>query len=120
MKCSRCGDKIAEDQAYVHQGKIYCEDCLMEIGLHAGRCEPWASYLAGKEGAGSKGTEGLTELQKKVYAFIKMKGKATRAEVKRMLSLSEAELDGQLLPLMHAELVKEKSEGKSVHLIVVR
>ncbi len=121
MKCSRCDREISEDATYAYQGKALCEDCMMEIGLHAGKCEPWASYLATKtrESQGLKGTEGLTELQKKVYEFITSKGKVTREEVKKNLSLSEAEIDAQLTPLMHSELVKERGEGGNVYLVSV-
>lgn len=121
MKCSRCGREISEDESYIHQGQVLCEDCLMEIGLHAGKCEPWASYLAThtRESSGMKGTEGLTELQKKVYEFINNQGKATREEIKQSLSLSEAEMDAQLTPLMHSELVKERSEGGNIYLVPV-
>jgi hypothetical protein len=119
MKCSRCGRELSEEQVYAYQGKPYCDDCLMETGLHAGRCEPWASYLATKE-LGGKGAEALTSLQKQVYDFIKGKGKATRAEVCKSLKLSEAEIDAQLTPLMFAELVKERSEKGQTYLVAVR
>ena len=118
MKCSRCGREITEDQAYAHQGQVYCDDCLMEIGLHAGKCEPWATYLASKEKQ-TTGSEGLTDLQKKVYEFIKDKGKTTRDEVKKNFKLSEAEMDAQLTPLMHSELVKERDEKDGLYLIAV-
>jgi len=91
----------------------------METGLHAGRCEPWASYLATRARAGQKGAEGLTTTQKKVYEFIKSKGKVTREEVKQSLGLSEAALDAQLTPLMYSELVKERSEGGNIHLVAI-
>jgi len=121
MKCSRCGREISEDESYTHQGQVFCEDCLMEIGLHAGKCEPWASYLAThtRESLGMKGTQGLTELQKKVYEFIKSQGKVTREEVKQNLTLSETEMDAQLTPLMHSELVKERGEEDNIYLVPV-
>lgn len=119
MKCSRCGREISEDERYTHQGQVFCEDCLMEIGLHAGKCEPWATYLATKERAGMKGSEGLSELQKKVYEFIKSRGKVTREEVKQKLNLSEAEMDAQLTPLMYSELVKERGEEGNLYLVTV-
>ena len=121
MKCSRCGRELSGDESYAHQGQVFCEDCLMEIGLHAGKCEPWASYLAThtRESLGMKGTEGLTELQKKVYEFIKSRGRTTREEVQQSLSLSEAEIDAQLTPLMHSELVKERGEEGSLYLVPV-
>ncbi len=120
MNCSRCGREISERQTYAHQGKPFCEDCLMEVGLHAGKCEPWASYLSSKERMGMKVTEGLTPLQQKVYTFIRDRGKATREEVKQNLNLSESDVDAQLTPLFHAELVKEKGEKGTLFLVTVR
>jgi late competence protein required for DNA uptake (superfamily II DNA/RNA helicase) len=121
MKCHRCGRKISDDQRYKYQGHTFCEDCLMEIGLHSGQCQPWASYLAThtRESLGMKGTEGLTELQKKVYEFIKDKSKTTREDIKQNLNLSEADLDAQLTPLMHSELVKERGEEGNIYLVAV-
>ncbi|MFQ5996941.1 MAG: hypothetical protein ACE5KP_04885 [Dehalococcoidales bacterium] len=119
MKCSRCGREISERESYTQQGRIFCEDCLIEIGLHAGKCEPWATYLAGKERAGVQGAEGLTELQKKVYEFIRSRGKVAREELKQKLNLSEAEIDAQLTPLMHSELVKERGEGGKLYLVTI-
>jgi uncharacterized membrane protein len=119
MNCSRCGREISERQTYAYQGKPFCEDCLMEVGLHAGKCEPWASYLSSRERTGAKGTEGLTPLQQKVYAFIRDQGKVTREELKKNLNLSEPEVDAQLTPLFHAELVKERGEKGNLYLVTV-
>jgi len=120
MKCSRCRREITEEQGYSYQGKAVCDECLMDLGMHPRECEPWASYLAGKERVGLKGTEGLTDLQKKVYQFIKDKGRATRAVVQASFKLSEPDMDAQLTPLLHAELVKERDEKGKIYLITVR
>jgi predicted HTH transcriptional regulator len=68
---------------------------------------------------GQKGTEGLTAMEKRVYEFIKEKGKATREEVMANFKLDEAEMDAQILPLMRLELVKEQSEGDQLYLVLV-
>lgn len=120
MKCSRCGREITEEQTYAYQGKPFCDDCLMEIGLHSRECEPWGTYLSSRERTGKTGTEGLTDLQQKVYRFIKEKSKVTREEAKKELKLSEEEMDAQLTPLMHAELVKEQSFQGSEYLVIVK
>jgi len=121
MKCSRCSREISEDQSYVHQGKVLCEDCLMDIGLSIKECDPWATYVDThtRERMGLKGAEGLTEMEKKVYEFVKSKGKATRKEVMEKFSLSELDLKAQLITLMHSELVKEHSEGDQMYLIPI-
>ena len=120
-KCTRCDREISEDQSFVYQGKVLCEDCLMDIGLSAKECDPWATYVdtRTRERLGLKGTEGLTEIEKKVYEFVKSKGRATREEVMKNLGLSELDLKAQLVPLMHSELIKEHSEGGTMYLIPI-
>ena len=121
MKCSRCGREISEDESYQHMGKILCDDCCLEIRVHPKECEPWATYLATRtrESLGLKGTEGLTELQTKVYEFVKSKGKVAREEVMEKFNLSEAEMDAQMTSLMHSELVKARGEKGKIYLVPV-
>lgn len=116
MKCNRCAREISEDQSYVYQGKVLCEDCLMDIGLSVRECDPWATYI---DTHTRERTEGLTEMEKKVYEFVKSKGRATREEVMENFGLSEVDLRTQLIPLMHSELVKERSEGDKMYLIPI-
>jgi len=120
MKCSRCGKEIPEAQSYVHEGKVYCEDCLMDIGFSSRECDPWATYVDKRttERTGLTGIEGFNDTQKKIYALVKKKGRATRKEVIESLGLSDAELKAQLVPLMHADLIKERSEGGTMYLII--
>jgi len=40
VQCSRCSREITEKQSYVSKGKVYCEDCLMDIGLNTRECDP--------------------------------------------------------------------------------
>jgi predicted HTH transcriptional regulator len=68
---------------------------------------------------GQKGTEGLTELQKKVYEFVKSKGRVTREEVMEKFNLSEAEMDAQMTSLMYSELVKARGEEGKIYLVPV-
>lgn len=121
MKCDRCSREIKEGESYSYQGRTVCEDCYMELGLHVEGCDPWATYTATRTREQEKltGTEGLTELQKKVYGLVKEKGRVTRDDVKLALLLSEEELDAQIAALMHSELVKERSEGDQYYLIPV-
>jgi hypothetical protein len=121
LHCSRCNRELTEDQAYVNKGKIYCDDCLMDIGLSLKDCDPWASYVdtAGRKRHGEKGAAGMTDEETKIYEFIKGQGKATRQEVMRKFNLSEANLGLQLLPLMHSELVKERSEDGKQYLVTI-
>ncbi len=122
MKCSRCGREISEEQSYSHQGQTLCDDCYIDVmSSQEKTCDPWATYLSGKErqDAGQKGTEGLTELEKEIYEFVRSKGRATREEVMAKFGLSAQDLGPQLNVLMHAELVKERSEGGTMYLIPI-
>ena len=93
----------------------------MDVGLSLRECDPWATYVDTRTRAhsGFKGTEGLTELEKKVYDHVKNKGRITREEVMTDLNLSDTELKTQLVPLMHSELIKEIGEGGNLYLISV-
>lgn len=121
MKCNRCGRELTEAERYVHQGNVFCEDCLMDIGLSTKECDPWSSYVdtRTRNRAGLRGAEGLWALEKKVYELVKSRGKATRQEVMAQLNLSTPDLQAQLIPLMHSELIKERSEGDTFYLIPV-
>lgn len=113
MKCSRCGKELTEDQSYVYQGRIMCENCVMDVGLSLKECDPWATYVdtSSRKRRGLTGTAELTEMEAKVYDLVKAKGKATRADIMEELAISERELEAQLVSLMHTELVKEIGEG---------
>ena len=117
MECTRCHKDFPEDRMYSYQGKPYCDDCLMEIGLHKEGCDPWETYAATRPPL--KGMVSLTETQQKIYDFVKDQGRATRDEVKAKFNLSEAEMDAQLTPLMNSEKIKEHSEGGQFYLIPV-
>ncbi len=121
MNCSRCNRELSENQSYVHQGKIFCEDCLMDIGLSTKECDPWATYVetAGRLRHGEKGAAGLTDSEAKIYEFVKSRGRATRQEIMENLKLSELDLKLQLQPLMHSELIKERSEDGGQYLVSI-
>ncbi len=121
MNCSRCNRELSENQSYVHQGKTFCEDCLMDIGLSIKECDPWATFVdtSARKRHGERGAAGLTEIEAKIYELVKSQGRATRQEVMKHFSLSELDLKAQLLPLMHSELIKEHSEGGQMYLIPI-
>jgi recombinational DNA repair protein (RecF pathway) len=119
MKCDRCGQEVSQGDSYTHQGQTLCEDCYLDIKLEVKACDPWAVYSAtrSRESANFKGTEGLTDLQREIYALVKSKGKVTREEVIEELNLSEQEMQTQLAILRHCELVKGHKDDGKVYLI---
>ena len=121
MECNKCHRELTEDQTYIYQGKVFCEDCLMDTGLSMKECDPWATYVDKRSRVqpGMKHAETLTELEKRVYEFVKSRGRVTSEEVIAGLGLTETELKVQLVPLMHSELVKEAGEGGRLYLVAV-
>jgi hypothetical protein len=121
MKCNRCGREIAEDETYSHKGQALCEDCYIDVISPDKECDPWGTYLSTRErqSAGVKGKGGLSEIQTKIYELVRSQGGVTREEVMTKLGLSVSALELQLRVLMHAELVKERSEGSTMYLIPV-
>jgi predicted HTH transcriptional regulator len=121
MNCNRCNRELAEKERYVYAGKVFCEDCLMTIGLSTKECDPWATYVetSDRKRHGDTGADGLNETQARIYKYVKSKDRATRQEVMKSLGLSEPDFNAQLMPLMHSELVKERSEGGEEYLIPI-
>ena len=91
MNCDRCGHEIRESESYTYRGETLCEDCYLDIRLEVKACDPWAVYSATRyrDSSRLKGTEGLSELQKAIYEFVKSIGKVTREEVMEGFSLAD-------------------------------
>jgi recombinational DNA repair protein (RecF pathway) len=119
VKCNRCGRDVPAENSYQHLGEMLCEDCYIDIRYPAKACDPWAVYSAtrSRESAGLEGTEGLTEPQKKIYEFVKGKGKVTREEILANFNLKNTELQTNLATLRHCELVKGRKEGNCIYLV---
>jgi recombinational DNA repair protein (RecF pathway) len=119
MRCDRCGQEIPESESYTYRGETLCEDCYLDIRLGVKACDPWAVHSATRfrESSGLKGTEGLTDLQKEIYEFVKSKGRATREEVRKKFSLPELEMQRQLAILRQCELVRGHKEDGELYLM---
>jgi len=119
MKCDNCDKEIPAGEEFRHQGRTLCDDCYMDAGLKLKACDPWAVRLATRtrERAGLKEAEGLSEMQKAIYDFIKSKGKVTAEKAMTEINISLAELERELATLRHCELVKGFKEGDKVYLV---
>lgn len=120
MNCERCGDPLLEDESYNHHGKILCEDCYIGALQPPKPCDVAAVHSAKKhrELSGQTGTEGLTNLQKDIYNYIKQQGKLTKKELMAHFKLPEWELEKQFAILRHCELVKGKKEGDQIFFVL--
>lgn len=119
MKCQRCQREITEEDSFGYFGERLCDDCYMDAMSPAKGCDPWAVYTATRtrESGGLKGEDGLTPLQKDIYAFIRESGKVTAAEVLRKFNLTQKEFETQFATLRHCELVRGQKEADGVYLV---
>jgi hypothetical protein len=66
---------------------------------------------------GFKNAEGLTDLQRAIYEFIKSNGRVTREALHKYFDLTESELMVHLATLRHCELVKGLKEDGQIYAI---
>ena len=120
VKCQGCGSDVPAENCFISEGKTLCMDCYMEAGQRIRVCDPWGerSKLIFRESHGLKGTEGLTDLQKRIYEFIKTKGKVTREELTTEFGLKPVELENEFAILRHCQLLKGKKVGNKVYLVL--
>ncbi len=120
IKCQKCGREVPEDEVFATEGKTFCEDCYIDMGHRIRVCDPWGerSKRIFRESHGMEGTEGLTDLQKEIYEFVKIKGKVTGQEMIDRFKLSPAELENQFAILRHCQLLKGKREGDQVYTVL--
>lgn len=117
MNCEKCNAQIPEDEQYHHAGKVLCEDCYIEFIEPPRTCDVTAVYSAkiSRKMAGHVGTEGLTELQKDIYNFIKEEGPVTPDQILQKLKLEKWQLEKNFATLRHCELVSGYKENNQVY-----
>jgi hypothetical protein len=118
MQCGRCGVLLKEGETYDFHGKVLCEDCYFYETNPPKACDPMAvsAALSIRKQLGQSGISGLTELQKTIYSAIEARGKITREELAKIVSLKPEELDQQFAILRHCELVRALKEAGKVYL----
>ncbi len=120
MKCQKCRREIPENDAFSYRGETLCDDCYMDAVSPAKACDPWAVYNATRtrDTSGVSGADGLTETQKKVYEFIRVKSKTTRDEIMNEFKMSRSELEHITATLRHCEMVRGQKEGDKVYIVL--
>jgi recombinational DNA repair protein (RecF pathway) len=119
IKCQSCGAQVGEDDVYTTDGKTLCEDCYIDQSHRIRVCDPWAerSKRVYRERLGLEGTDGLTDLQKEIYEYIRSKGRATQMELVEQFKLLPAELENEFAILRHCQLLKGRKEGDLVYIV---
>jgi DNA-directed RNA polymerase subunit RPC12/RpoP len=116
--CAKCDKKIEKQQGYEHQGKLFCEDCYMDILSPPKACDPWAvhsaqSFLKGKDKLAT-----LAPLQLKLVNYLKQKGEATLDELIENLNLTEEELRREFAVLRHMEILRATKKGDRIYYLL--
>ena len=106
LVCERCGKEVEEPQSYEHLGRVYCEECYMDILSPPKACDPWAVYTARSSLQGEDKFSVLTGLQCRIVGFIKEKGEATAEEIIEHLNLTEQEFKREFAVLRHMEVLR--------------
>jgi hypothetical protein len=118
LQCSKCGKTLEKNECYEHQGKVFCEDCYMDILSPPKACDPWAVHSAQTFLKGKDKLSTLTTLQLSIVNYIKKKEGATLEEMIENLNLTEEELRREFAVLRHMEILRAtKKEGKILYIL---
>ncbi|VUT27811.1 MAG: hypothetical protein SYNGOMJ08_00362 [Candidatus Syntrophoarchaeum sp. GoM_oil] len=115
LKCARCGANLEEEDSYELRAEKVCEDCLFDSMMPQNPCDPVAQSATNRfsEVFGEVKPEELLEEQRKVYEFIKAKGKVTPMEILQKFGMRQGELTQILIVLRRFKLAKgENIDGK--------
>jgi hypothetical protein len=117
VKCDQCGLNLEENQVNQFQGRVLCEDCCLELINPPKVCDPLAvsSTLSVRKQLGQTGTEGLTDLQKKIYETVAQRGKISQEELTSRLNMTPAEMEREFAILRHCELLRAFKERNIVY-----
>jgi hypothetical protein len=114
IQCTKCRKKIEKQQGYEHQGRVFCEDCYMDILSPPKACDPWAVHSAQTFLKGKDKFSMLTPLQQNIINYIKGKGEATLEELIESLNLTEEELRREFAVLRHMEILRATKKGDKI------
>jgi hypothetical protein len=112
--CERCGKDIEEQQSYEYLGRIYCEDCYMDILSPPKACDPWAVYTARSSLQGQDKFSALTPVQRRIADYVKARGEVTAEEIMHDLNLTEQEFKREFAVLRHMEVLRGTKKEASV------
>jgi len=108
IKCEKCGAEVDEEDSYELRDERVCEDCYFDSAMPQHPCDPVAQSGVDKfsEAFGGVKPEELLEEQRKVYEYIKEKGKVTSMEVLQKFGMRQGELTQIFIVLRRFKLAK--------------
>ncbi|MDI9418241.1 MAG: hypothetical protein WBI09_05675 [Methanothrix sp.] len=119
FKCPNCSQEALKEDMFQEGDLFICEECYLDIHQKIKACDPWGvhSKTVLRKRAGQEGTEGLTDLQKRIYDLIVSRNGATSAEIIQELKISLNELQNQIAILRHCELLKGQDRDGVVYVV---
>jgi transcription initiation factor IIE alpha subunit len=108
LTCSRCGAELEEKDAYEIGKEKVCEDCYLDMQMPQHACDPVAQHAADRFFGtfGKRDPEELLEEQRKVYEFIRERGKATEEEILNKFRMRPGEVKQIMIVLRRFKLTK--------------
>jgi len=108
LKCERCGAEVEDEDSYMLRNERVCEDCYFDSAMPQHPCDPVAQSGVDKfsEVFEEVKPEELLEEQRKVYGYIKEKGKVTSMEVLQKFGMRQGELTQIFIVLRRFKLAK--------------
>ncbi|MGP8329769.1 MAG: hypothetical protein ACT6FF_05580 [Methanosarcinaceae archaeon] len=108
LKCEKCGSEVDEEDSYELENEQVCEDCYFDSAMPQHPCDPVAQSSTDKflETFGKVKPEELLEEQRKVYEFIKERGKVTSMEILQKFGMRQGELTQIFIVLRRFKLAR--------------
>ena len=118
MRCERCQQELQEEEYNQYGNETLCEDCYLVAVHRVIPCDPWAAHHAQsyRECSRVEGTDGLSEVQKALYDFIRDKGRVSMDELPKTFDLLPNELQTNFAVLRHCGLVRAYKDNDTIYL----
>jgi hypothetical protein len=119
LKCEGCGVELEENQVNHYQGKVLCEDCTFDLMSPPKVCDPTAvsSTLMVRKQLGQSGTDGLSELQKRIYNMVAERGRISHEALLQELNLAPQVFEREFAVLRHCELLRGFKENGILYFV---
>lgn len=111
MKCSRCGNEVALEEAIPRGDGVVCEDCLMNVMSPAKACDPWAVKMAkGSLKTVADAEASLQGLEKRIYDLVCAEGKVRKSDLPAVLEVTFEQVERATAVLRHMELLRGQKD----------
>lgn len=120
MKCERCDTELEKGNLYRIRWEKVCEECYIDNTLPKHPCDPYSQMSAENvmEITKKSPMEELSERQRKIYEFVKGKGRVTPLQIAEEFDLRELDLMQDFIVLRRLGLAKGIKVGDTVYYVI--